>query len=189
MNQSKQVILIPHWISETLKRHQKPTEAVLDFALLREIVSLNDLAGMEILNTLGDRLGLAEHSAWPLADAWTRGYHEGHALNKYYFETVVPFSEVPSTKTDLIDRLFSIDARNDRYEKPFIIYDMAPNHIGVVIYPGFFTGEDGNCAEHQFSLLEELVKALYVYAPLHEVAATSVFHTYLGLLSKKRIMV
>lgn len=187
MSQLKKVILIPHWVSETLKRHGLNISDVSDFAKLRQIVSLNDLAGMLVLNQQGARVGLKDHSSYECSWMWSK-YEEGHPLNAYLYNTLLPFAELESTKIDLVDRLFSPDARSNKYEKPFIIYDLASDHIGVVIYPGFFTGEDGTVL-HQFTLLEEVIKALYVYAPLHEVASTPVFRPYLGLLSKKRIMV
>lgn len=189
MSQSKKVILIPHWVSETLSRHKLPIYEALNFAKLREIVSLADLAGMEVLNRHGARIGLKEHSSYELGRMWMRPYSEGDAPLNYYYGSVAPYADLPTTEQDVIARLFSPDAWTNRYEKPFIIYDdLSHDHIGVVINPGFFTGEEGT-TQRQFDFLEELIKALYVYAPTHVVAATSVFHQYLGLLSKKRIMV
>lgn len=190
MNEAKKVVLIPHWIHETLNRHQLPVSEALNFNALRRIVSANDMAAYVLLNRHAHHVGLGEpneqYREIDLGVAFQKTIMAEHT--SYLYEVVYPLADSPSVKNDLVDRLFSADSRTPQYEEPFNIYDLSTEFQGVVINPGFFTGEAGS-DQHVFNLLEAVVKALYVYAPLHEVASTSVFLRYLGLLSKKRIMV
>lgn len=189
MNQAKKVVLIPHWIHETLNRHQLPISEALNFNALRRIVSANDMAGYILLNRHAHHVGVVDPKVQDLVDLPSVLYKTVMAEHmSYLYEVVCPLSDMPQMKEDLQDRLFSPDSRTPQYEDPFNIYDVSPEFVGVVINPGFFTGEAGS-DQHVFDLLEAVVKALYVYAPLHEVASTPVFLRYLGLLSKKRIMV
>ena len=199
MNEAKRVILIPHWVHETLNRHKLPISEALNFNTLRRIVSANDLAGYILLNRYAHHTGIEERKPdGSCGDAMGGVFMNAAKLDpdheKYLFEVVYPLTSLDQFREELVDRLFSADARSNNYdgsavyENPFNIYDLSPEFQGVVIYPGFFTGEAGS-DRHVFALVEEVVKALYVYAPLHEVASTAVFLRYLGLLSKKRIMV
>jgi hypothetical protein len=188
VNEAKEVILIPHWIHESLNRHQRPVGEVLNFASLRRIVSVDDMVAFLLLQRVSDRVGVSEPNRGlvSLQTAWGTTVTAEHS--DYLYNTVYPLTEMKQFQEDLVERLFSADARSAQYEKPFNIYDLSSKYLGVVINPGFYTGEDGTTLR-QFDLLEELVKALYVSAPFHEVATTPVFLRYLGLLSKKRIMV
>jgi hypothetical protein len=188
VSQAKKVILIPHWVHETLTRHHLPVCEALNFHALRRIVSANDLAGYILLNRLAHHTGISENNG--AFDAMGSVFHASLTPEhtKYLYDVVYPLTEMEQFKVDLMDRLFSPDSRSPRYEEPFNIYDLSSDYEGVVINPGFFTGDVASF-EHVFSLVEGVVKALYVYAPLHEVASTPVFLRYLGLLSKKRIMV
>lgn len=199
MNEAKRVILIPHWVHETLSRHQLPISEALNLNTLHRIVSANDLAGYVLLNRYAHHTGIEERKsddahADTMGGVFLSAAKVEHEHEKYLFEVVYPLTDMKQFREELVDRLFSPDARSNNYdgsavyEKAFNIYDLSPEFQGVVIYPGFFTGEAGS-ERHVFELVEEVVKALYVYAPLHEVASTAVFLRYLGLLSKKRIMV
>lgn len=189
MNEAKRVILIPHWVHETLTRHKLPISEALNFPTLRRIISTNDLAGYILLNRLAHHTGIEAESgscADGMYGAFSPSITPEHSA--YLFEVIYPLTEMASARTDLRDRLFSPDSRSPRYEEAFNIYDLSSQYEGVVINPGYFTGDAGSL-QHTFDLVETVVKALYVYAPLHEVASTPVFLRYLGLLSKKRIMV
>lgn len=198
MNEAKRVILIPHWVHETLTRHQLPISEALNFNTLHRLVSANDLAGFILLNRYAHHTGIEERkpgaqSADIMGGVFINCANLERDHEQYLFDVVYPLTNMQQFQEELVDRLFSPDARSSNggggiYEKPFNIYDLSPEYQGVVIYPGFFTGEAGS-EHHEFNLVEEVVKALYVYAPLHEVASTAVFLRYLGLLSKKRIMV
>lgn len=189
MSEAKEVILIPHWVHETLRRHQLPINEALNFGNIRRIVSVNDLACWMILNRQAHHVGLKqpnEGGLISLETAWGSTVTAEHS--DYLFNVVYPLTDIPQFKLDLADRLFSPDSRTPQYEEAFNIYDLSSKYEGVVINPGFFTSEAGS-DRHVFDLLEAVVKALYVYAPLHEVANTPVFLRYLDLLSKKRIVV
>lgn len=190
MNEAKKVVLIPHWIHETLTRHQLPISEALNFNALRRIVSANDLAGYLLLNNRhAHHVGLTDRPDSVFTDLGVVFYKTITQEHISYLNDVLyPLADTDIVKNDLIDRLFSADSRTPQYEVPFNIYDLSSEHQGIVINPGYFTGEAGS-DQHIFDLLEAVVKALYVYAPLHEVARTPVFLRYLGLLSKKRIMV
>lgn len=189
MSQLKQIVFIPHWVYETLKRKGLTVNDVVHFDKIRPHFSTNDLAGLWAINTLDQPFGLGKeypNSGYDLRNAW---WDSATGEHRVYFERdLQPALDIPRYKADMMERLFSAESRDESYEEPFIIYDLTPRFVGCVVYPGFFTGEEGT-VEHQFTLLEALLKALYVNTPFHLVAASHVFFKYLGLLSKKRIMV
>lgn len=190
MNEAKDIILIPHWIHETLTRHSRPIEDALNFAQIRRIISVEDMVAWMLLNRGAHHVGLnygdSDSGLIGLESAWGRTVDADST--DYLYNVVYPMMELPQFKLDLSSRLFSAESASAQYEDAFNIYDLSPQHMGVVVNPGFFTGEEGS---HQrvFALIEAIVKALYVNAPLYEVAQSHVFLRYLDLLSEKRIMV
>lgn len=190
MNEAKDIILIPHWIHETLIRHSRPIEDALNFGQMRKIISIEDLVGWMILNRAAHHVGLSDANSElgliTLESAWC-GTVDAESSD-YLYNVASPMASLTQFKLDLHNRLFTADSASPQYEEAFNIYDLAREHVGVVINPGFFTGEEGS-HQHIFALIEAIVKALYVNAPLHEVAQSSVFLRYLDLLSEKRIVV
>lgn len=187
------VILIPYWIAESLKRGQMQPKDCIDFRKVKSVVSTHDLmtliAAQDITSELiGAREGGA-YGGFALGGLWEQSIQasitpeEKRDLESYF--------DI-ATKGDYISevraRLYSPEANgpthSPTYEKPFNIYDLMPDVIGVVVNPGFFTEKPNKAL--QLSLVEAVLKSLYVYnTPTHEVATTSWFGRFMELLAGK----
>jgi hypothetical protein len=181
----KEFILIPYWVSETLHRNKLELSDCLDFKKIQPLLTLSDLAAMACLSDrhIQTVTGIADCSLGSLYFAWLNGLTINHdsALQTYVSEVLFSMAESEATKSEVIQRLFAAECPEaERFEKPFILYDLSPQYAGVVINPGFF-GVNGNAAT-QLSLVEEMLKALYVYETYNEVAKSPLFLRQLELL-------
>lgn len=184
MRTKKQVILIPYWIEEILKRQKTlRMSACLDFPALRPLVALADLAAFEAMqDTWESVLGVKECMYNDLWGHWARSIPEDQPQTAKFLTGVVwPLGENVAVRKDLAERLYTPESRVARYEKPYTCYDLSSDVMGVVIYPGFFVDAIG-VKEYQFALARDILKTLYVYDTQSEVAATSLFKRYLELL-------
>lgn len=184
----KHIILIPYWVQESLQRQQLPLATCLDFEALKPIMSLNDLV---TFSTLQHHVETCTGKDTAVGDSlffhWIRNIPESHRDSvDYLTKTVSTLETDPSFHAEVKARLFDPAGKLDRYPQPFIIYDLTPEVAGVVIYPGFFGKADEAL---QLSLIEAILKTLYVYDTYNEVSKTPLFRRYLELLSKKQIIV
>jgi len=184
----KQMILIPYWIQDTLKRTKMPLETCLDFIKLKPILSLNDLITFSTLQEYVQHVtGVSDVSTlvWTWSDSIPA---DQPAMSKYYWETITPMGKDLSFRAEIWARLFDKDsdkadgyAGRNEHPVPFAVYDLSPDVCGVVIYPGFFT--DPVAPELRLAVVEAILKVLYVYNAPHEVASTPLFKRYLELLA------
>lgn len=182
MSVKRQIVLIPYWIEDTLRRRQLPLATVLDFPKLRAVTALEDLAGLVALQEQwGVLCGLKEPCVGSLVSQWfkTVGF-AGAADNDFLSNTVLPIAADASVVKELQARLFAGSTRIDSREEPFNTYDLTPEFAGAVINPGFFGGKTD--AKLVLSFARAMLKVLYVYEPQHEVAKTPLFRRYLSLL-------
>lgn len=181
----KEFILIPYWVSETLHRHKLELSDCLDFKKIQSLLTLSDLAAMACLSDrhIQTVTGIASCNLGSLYFAWLNGLLLSHdtALQTHISEVLFPMADSDATRREVARRLFAAECpETERFEKPFILYDLSPQYTGVVINPGFF-GENGNAAT-QLSLVEAMLKALYVYETYSEVAKSPLFLRQLELL-------
>ena len=129
-----QTVFIPHWVVTAARRAGLPNEAFMELDKLEGLTSTDDLATMIHLNRameviLGDpSLGNTLENSWKTQSFFT------HRVEPALFLTT----------RSVEDRLF--DARRldaERYPQPFEFIDVTKNIIGVVIYPGYFSGDMG----------------------------------------------
>ncbi len=179
----RNIILIPFWVHETLRRNKLELSAVLDFKKLREVLTLQDIASIFALQDYAKMLaGCEELHIGSLYFGWNAGILANeHEVIDFLNQQVMPIAEDASTRKEVFARLFEPNARLERHEKPFICYDLSPEFEGVVINPGFFT----QIGDHQLQsdFVGALLKALYVYEPYNEVSKTPLFKRHLELLS------
>lgn len=188
MANKKDLILIPYWIKEALERNGLPLSSCLDLGKIKPILSLKDLVLLVTLQKpfFQNIVTGVEASSGSLTMAWVEGIGTANSapdreLLAFRSETILPLSEDESNFKELAIRLFDKDSFVSRYENPFIIYDLTPDTIGVVIYPGHFTIPNNIVLQKQ--LIESVIETMYAYAPFHEVAKTVYFKRYLTLLS------
>lgn len=179
----RNIILIPHWVHETMKRNKLELPEVLDFKKLRTLLSLQDMAGFLALQEFAAQLtGLKEVHIGSLYFGWSASILANeHDQQDYLGKVVAPLADDPSIQKEVAARLFETAARQIRLEKPFICYDLSPEFEGVVINPGFFTQTSDSSL--QAELVSAMLKALYVYEPYNEVCKTPLFKRHLELLS------
>lgn len=183
MSVKRQIILIPYWIQDTLRRRGLPLATVLDFKALRQVLPLEDIATLVALQDYwGTVCGLREPCVGDVVLTWFKqvGF-AGSEDNQQLSNTVIPLSKDASIRKDLQARLFEGSVRLEHREDPYITYDLTPEFAGAVISPGFFGGR----SEHKLVLrfVQAMLKVLYVYEPHHEVAKAPLFRRYLSLLS------
>lgn len=179
----RNILLIPHWVHETMKRNKLELPTVLDFKKLRTLLSLQDMAGFLALQDMAPKLlGMQEIHLGSLYFGWSASILANeHDQQDYLGKVVAPLADDPSIHKEVSARLFEPAARQIRLEKPFICYDLSPEFEGVVINPGFFTQTSDSSL--QAELVSAMLKALYVYEPYNEVCKTPLFKRHLELLS------
>lgn len=182
MSVKRQIVLIPHWIADVLRRKQLPLATVVDFPQLRKVVPAEDLAALVALQEQWNILcGLQEPCAGSIVCQWFKTVgHAGTEDNTALSSTVLPLAADPSVGRDLQTRLFAGSGRLEQQEEPFVVVDLSAEFAGVVVNPGFFGSGDFVALAKQF--LTAVLKALYVYEPQNEVAKTPLFRRYLALL-------
>ena len=184
----KSVVLIPHWVQETLNRHKLQLGDVLDFQKIRVLLSIQDLAGLlatECFEALCYGASIPDQSSYPLRAAW---FKSASAEQQVEVSRIDMLSMDSSVQNDIRNRLFTPESRDDRYEKPFITYDLSPEIAAAVIYPGYFVdGEE--YSETSLCLIESVLRVFYAYDSHHAVARSELFKQYLLLLSNKTVIV
>lgn len=187
MSDKKEIILIPYWIQEVLARNQLALSACLDIEKIKPLLSLNDLVSFI---TLQDPKYFQLSTSIPnniskLVSIWNSITSTNKELSNFCWTTLLPMSNDVSFHKDLVARLFEAETQSSRFKEPFVVYDLTPDTVGVVIYPGYFVQGVNNYDLHK-SLIEELLEVLYRYSSFSDVAKTSTFKQYLDLLSSKR---
>lgn len=188
MSTKKELILIPYWIEDALQRNNAGLQDCLNFPKLKGVCSLNDLIGFQALqDCVPQILGKGTHSpfsTYRLFDVWSKSVVENDTeMHDYLTKNVTLLSEDATFVAEMRTRLFSPESKHGRYPEPFRVVDLNNRLSGVVIYPGFFTDTPNPAL--QFTLIEAVLKVLYVYDSHSEVSQTSLFLRYLELLSKK----
>lgn len=181
MAAKKEIVLIPFWVQEILQRNQLPLEACLKLDTIKPLMSLNDLVCFLALQSYTDKLLGTKYVEDRLVWVWADSIVENNlGLKDFLWKTLLALSSDASFRKEVEARLLSEDGKVDQYKEPFITYDLPSGVVGVVIYPGFFTG--AGVSENQKPLVEAILKVLYVYESTHEVAKTPLFKRYLELL-------
>lgn len=194
MTVKTRVILIPFWIEESLKRAGLPVKECVDYQKVKRVVSTNDmltfLAAQELVDTLVGNPKALEYpslgSVGSLSNCWAESIPNTERTVLADAQSLYTVTFTGNYLDEVKSRLFTEGANgpdyNPTYEKPFIIYDLMPDVVGIVVYPGYFSERPGK--ELQLSLVEAVQEALYVYnTPYHEVASTPWFKRYLDLLA------
>lgn len=191
MSIKKNIVLIPYWVEDTLKRNRLPLRACLNFNELKSVMALGDLVSFTALQRYVTLCtGMKDASLGSLFMLWLESIpQDNREMVEFLTNQVGKLENDPSFATALEARLFISEAKSERYPTPFITYDLTREVAGVVIYPGFFGPHEPNLTGLQQELVVALLKLLYVYHAYSEVARTPLFRRYLELLSRKQIIV
>lgn len=183
---SSSIYLIPHWVIETLHRHDMQTSDVLCLPKLRKVLSMNDLCSIEMLtSSFGEKvLGERESPVNSILYEWSATSLSEE--DKVFFnQQVRPLTDDPYQKEQTAERLFGKTAETGNYAKPFEVVPLEDKAIGVIVYPGYFVG--AKAREYHFSVIRALLKQLYVYEQHSAVAASLLTRSYLKHLSTQAV--
>ena len=217
MNTLSTVVFIPYWIAHTLRRRNLPYSTIFNFQEMATYFSHQDLAllraanleaNLKVLNVtqLSPEQRQAEDAA--IVDVYEQGtigwfghewYQTDDQVNdealRRALNSVMDLTFSEETRKMLTDRLYSEDGVEVQFDEPYAFVDLGRKHIGVVIHPGYFIATTDSPTDRellfirQYELTRAILLALYVQAPgFHLVASSPVFLRYLGLLSKKRMI-
>lgn len=176
----KKVVLIPHWIQEMLTRKGLPLATCLELPKIRSMLTLQDLMVFAALQRMSAQVIGARHVLVDeLFDQWHSSIPAGDAESRALMDTL----SQSLNEDDVTTRLLVPESKLDECEKPFITYDLSPTVCGVVIFPGYFV--PGAHPELFLSLIESILKVLYVYDTYSVVAKTPLFARYLELLARR----
>ncbi len=188
MTTDKNVILLPYWAEDVIKRQKLTMGDLLDFEKVRTIFSVHQLAELLAMQRCCEKIvGSYEGGFFTgLFWQWTQSARgEGHT---FLTEVVVPISDHANTQSAFEQEYFNKEARQERHAEPFIIYDLQREVVGLVVYPGWFDQAETN-PELQLKLVRALIRAFYAYQPRHEVAQRPLYLNYIRLLAPKQIVV
>jgi hypothetical protein len=217
MNTLSTVVVIPYWIAHTLRRRNLPYTTLFNFPEMVKYFSHQDLALLRAANLEGNLgtlnvtqttqeqrneeascvVDIMQEPAigwnaneWYQSDDQARDEGLSNALS-----SVMNLAFSDHTQQMLMDRLYSEDGVEAKFDEPHAFVDLGRKHIGLVIHPGYFIATTDSPTDRellflrQYELTRAILLALYVQAPgFHLVASSPVFLRYLGLLSKKRMI-
>lgn len=174
------VILVPFWIEKALKRNNFSLRSILNYDTLVGIMSKEDLSEMLCLQHL-ENVDVLQYFNGYLLSSWERTIDNCDKVE--LGSTVIPLSHSETIKNQVLSRLaLKANVDNSSNCNPvFKIVDIERNTFAIVLYEGFIEsiGNDSG----KLALIEELLKLFYVYCKVEDVANTSLFSTYIDLLS------
>ena len=108
----KQIVLIPFWIPEILKRNNLPLSACLNLAKLKPIMSLNDIVGFASLqDSAGTITGMKGIAFDSLSFVWNNSISKDQTeLNSFLWDTISKLTFDPTFIKETQSRLFDKDA-------------------------------------------------------------------------------
>jgi len=175
------IYLIPHWILSVLRRNGLNNIDVLNYSKLQRILSMNDLASIQVLQSFGeDLLGTRDVVSSSILYEWYSS--ADNALKESLRKEIEPLAADPILRDTVKERLGDDEAR--RQDQPvFEVLPLEDKALMVVLYPGIFTGMN---YDRHFEIVQALLRQLYVYEQQPDVAGTPLFRRYLDLLSLRK---
>ncbi len=178
------LIIIPSFIAETLSRKNIPIKSVVDFNKIKDVLSVNDIATF---------LGIQDSKYWKLLvptslkneeytnfNFYTLLSNSADTVNRKHFDSI--YSHLVDTRQcdkEILERLFNANNKNSDSEKPYEMIDIADQLVGVIIYPGYFPEES---IKNPNKILSDIIKKMYVYHPLDEIAKSCFYRPYIASL-------
>lgn len=175
------MILLPYWVMDLVKKHRLKEADVLNFAKVQPILSMSDLASVQALQSFGEAVvGTRDIISSSILYEWFSSASEAQKI--MLDSSIEPLSKSQSFQDELRPR-FELDPSMAQREVPFEVIALEDRALAVVMYPGFFAPER---YDQQFQIVRALLRQLYVYEQPTVVAETSLFRRYLELLSLRK---
>ena len=152
----------------------------MNYGTVSKLMSKEDLGGLLCLQHLEDIEVLRNTYDGYLLSSWEKTI----GCNKVELgSTVIPLSHSEEIKNQVLSRL-ALRTKTDEFSEKqpvFRIVDIERNVLAVVMHEGFLDSLKDDAGK--LTLIEELLKLFYVYCKYEEAAKTSLFSTYVKLLS------
>lgn len=166
----KTVVFVPHWVFSQLRGLGVKATCLLNPDLLKQYVSLEDMALVYELNKrVSEYFGFEMESMSTLDNRWfsTTGVLQST------FDTLCALEKM--NEGVLKARLFNPEIRD--YTKQFEILDIDSNALCVVIYPGEFASPEA--PQYKMDLLRGLLKQFYAIEGYETMARRNMFCKYI----------
>lgn len=188
----KSILVIPFWVQEQLNRNKLRLHELLEFGKARKVLSAHDMATAATAFTFWEHvIGVErnDNDIYPVEECSLQSIWRASATTEEMEELdrVLSLSYDPSIIDDLSHRLFTAESLNERHDQPFNTYDLTPETVAVVIYPGYFV-KGAAFQDRSVTLLESVLRVFYAYDSHHEVAKHPCFKQYLRLLSSRAVI-
>lgn len=181
---NKQFVIIPYWVENVLNRNNIDLIDILNYPKLSAVLSLDDLAQLNALQTLEESKTIKElTNGQCLFSSWRQSTQESQWVE--LDSALYPLSCSKDLRRDLVERLslefapMSYDTHNSTLPK-YKIVDLNRDITLFVLNPGFIDFEFDKI--NFFTIISDLLKSLYVYHTTSEVSSYQLFSKYIQLL-------
>ena len=188
---AREFILIPFWIERVLTRNNLPIETVLNYGELNKVLSTADIAQARALENYEINvlmLGLSNCALW---HSW-KDSAQGSQLTELDF--VDSLSQSSEIVNDMLNRLGKEIKPSNYFGEPvpaitdieeplksfFKVIDINKDFSGIIVNDTFF--KSIAVKENTIELVRSVLKNLYIYYTVAEVANFKVFDKYIELL-------
>lgn len=176
----KHPIIVPYWVATAFSRKKVSLNKCLDYATVRDILAIEDVAAFLNLQQLHAVPFIKENYFGHLLSSWESSVQP--ELRKELDSTIVPLSYSEGSKERNLLRLSKDYIDPDQpNQSVFELIDFERDSYALVLNPGFT--EDVAKHDTQLSLVKAMLKISYVYSNVNRVSSENVFKTYVKLLS------
>ena len=187
---TKEIVFVPHWMAATIRRKGMSITSLLDYSKIRQIFSLNDLAGLLCVqdgtgeNTANNNNVIVpfsnKHWFGHLLSSWNKSATSAQALE--LDSTVKPLSHSDDVRGEILSRFEEVDDMQD--DRPFFeLIDVERGCVFIIMNPGFIKGLQD--PEVKFDLVRKILKVFYVHNSVRDVSRTDMFGDYVAMLEGK----
>ena len=185
----KEIIIIPYWIEKVLNRNKLNLDVVLNYSELSKVLSTNDISQMLALeNYESNTLTLGLSNNYISRSFW----NSAHGSQKAELDFVESLARDCDVIKDLINRL-SVVGNNQCYTQTdneienkcyFKLVDINKEVSAIIVEQDFLIAI--NDENNIIKLISTVLKNLYTYYTVAEVAAFKVFDKYVSILNQKQ---
>lgn len=171
------MVLVPYWVENVLKRNRLKFTDVLNYAKMRELMSVEDVSAFLHFQTTDWIAPLRGAECSILLSSWeqTRSANDPAELAS----VVIPLSQSEATANDAMQR--NLVPAMDLDIPVYQLVDVEREVLIVVIREGFSEVMQDNAKALDF--LRDVLKQYYIYMDVHQVSTLQVFRNYLERLN------
>ena len=171
------MVLVPYWVENVLKRNRLKFTDVLNYAKMRELMSVEDVSAFLHFQTTDLIAPLRGAECSILLSSWeqTRSANDPTELAS----VVIPLSQSEATASDAMQR--NLVPAMDLDIPVYQLVDVEREVLIVVIREGFSEVMQDNAKALDF--LRDVLKQYYIYMDVHQVSTLQVFRNYLERLN------